>query len=270
VSEEWSGAGDPPSIDTSRPSVARVYDYLLGGKQHFAADRRAAEVVLGPLPEARLLALATREHLRRAVRHLVGELGIDQIVDLGSGLPSTGNVHEIAHEIDREVRVLYVDRDPMVLSHARALLDNVSNTAVLSADVRDPAAVLASEQARALIDPTRPFAVLASGILQHLKDPDAAATAAAVVERLPSGSYFMVNHFLDDDERRAKEMEEGFRHGGAGTFRFRTWDELRRYFDGLEMVEPGLVYADDWHPDQLVDRKNPVRTLYAAGLGRKP
>lgn len=270
MGEEWSGAGDPPPIDVTRPSVARVYDYLLGGKQHFAADRRAAEVVLRPLPEARLLARATRDHLRRAVRYLVGEAGIDQLVDLGSGLPSSGNVHEVAHEIDRTVRVLYVDRDPMVLSHARALLDNEPLTAVLGADVRDPAAVLGTEQARGLIDPDRPLAVLASGILQHLDDPDAAATAAAVVELLPAGSYFMVGHFLDDDEPRAREMQEGFRNGGAGTFRFRTWEELRGYFTGLEMVAPGLVLADDWHPDATTDPANPVRTLYAAGLGRKP
>jgi S-adenosyl methyltransferase len=269
VSDEWSGAGDPPPIDTTRPSVARVYDYLLGGKQHFVADRRAAEVVLRPLPEARLLARATRDHLRRAVRFLVGEIGIDQIVDLGSGLPSAGNVHEVAHEIDPTVRVLYVDRDPMVLSHARALLDNVPLTAVLGADVRDPAAILGSEQARALIDPARPLAVLASGILQHLKDPDATATAAEFVDRLRPGSYFMVSHFLDDDEPRAKEMEEGFRNGGAGTYRFRTWEELRGYFAGLEMVAPGLVLADDWHPDGATDPASPVRTLYAAGLGRK-
>jgi O-methyltransferase involved in polyketide biosynthesis len=270
VSEEWSGAGDPPPIDVTRPAVARVVDYLLGGKQHFAADRRAAEVVLGPLPEARELARATRDHLRRAVRYLVADVGIRQIVDLGSGLPTTGNVHEVAHLIDPEVRVLYVDRDPMVLSHARALLDNVSNAAVLGADVRDPAAVLDHEMTRGLIDPARPMAVLASGILQHLKDADAASTAAAIVERLSPGSYFMVNHFLDDDEPRAREMEEAFRNGGAGRFRFRKWAELRGYFTGLEMVEPGLVYADDWHPDELTKPDDSVHTLYAAGLGRKP
>ena len=269
MDEEWSGAGDPPSVDVNHPSVARVFDYLLGGKLHFAADRRAAEVVLGPLPEARRLAVDTRDHLRRAVRHLVGTAGVRQLVDLGSGLPSSGNVHEIAHRIDPGVRVLYVDRDPMVLSHARALLDAEPLTAVLGADVRDPAAILGDEQTRRLIDLDEPFAVLASGILQHLKDDDAARTAAAIVELLPVGSYFMVSHFLDDGEPRAREMEQGFRNGGAGTFRFRTWEELRSFFGGLEMVEPGLCYAGEWHPDELTDRASPVRRLYAAGLGRK-
>jgi hypothetical protein len=270
VSEEWSGAGDPPPVDVNHPSVARVFDYLLGGKLHFAVDRRAAEVVLGPLPEARRLAMDTRDHLRRAVRHLVGPAGVHQLVDLGSGLPSSGNVHEIAHRVDPGVRVLYVDRDPMVLSHARALLDAEPLTGVLGADVRDPAAILRAELTRQLIDVDEPFAVLASGILQHLKDEDAARTAAAIIELLPSGSYFMISHFLDDGEPRAKEMEQGFRNGGAGTFRFRTWVELRSYFAGLEMVEPGLCYAAEWHPDEHTDRESPVRRLYAAGLGRKP
>jgi O-methyltransferase involved in polyketide biosynthesis len=270
VSEEWSGAGDPPAVDVTRPSVARVFDYLLGGKLHFEADRRAAEIVLGPLPEARGLAVDTRDCLRRAVRHLVGVAGVRQLVDLGSGLPSSGNAHEIAHRVDPGVRVLYVDRDPMVLSHARALLDAEPLAAVLDADVRDPVAVLRAEQTRRLIDLDEPFAVLASGILQHLDDDDASRTAAAIVELLPSGSYFMVGHFLDDGEPRAKEMEQGFRNGGAGTFRFRTWVELRSYFDGLDMVEPGLCYAAEWHPDEQTDRNSPVRRLYAAGLGRKP
>jgi O-methyltransferase involved in polyketide biosynthesis len=270
VDEQWAGAGDPPLVDVDHPAVARVVDYLLGGKQHFAADRRAAEFVLGPMPEARRLAIDTRDQLRRAVRWLVGTAGIRQLVDLGSGLPSSGNVHEVAHAIDPDVRVLYVDRDPMVLSHARALLDNVANTAVLEADVRDPAAIFRHDVARGLIDVGQPFAVLASGILQHLKDEDAANTAAAVVELLPSGSYFMVNHFLDDGEPRAAEIEQGFRNGGAGTFRFRTWDEVRGYFRGLEMVEPGLVHAVDWHPDAGTGRDSPVRRLHAAGLGRKP
>jgi hypothetical protein len=270
VSEDWSGAGDPPKVDTTRPSVARVYDYLLGGKQHFAADRRAAEVVLGPLPEARRLVEESRDQLRRAVRHLVGTLGIRQLVDLGSGLPTSGNVHEVAHRIDPDVRVLYVDRDPMVLSHARALLDTEPLTDVLGADVRDPAAILRDERTRRLIDLDEPFAVLASGILQHLKDDDATRTAAAVVDLLPTGCYFMVSHFLDDGEPRAKEMEQGFRNGGAGTFRFRTWTELRAFFTGLELVEPGLCRSVDWHPDEHTDRTSPVRSLFAAGLGRKP
>jgi S-adenosyl methyltransferase len=270
VSEDWSGAGDPPLVDVTHPSVARIFDYLLGGKLHFAADRRAAEVVLGPLPETRTLAVESRNLLRRAVRHLVGPAGVHQLLDLGSGLPTSGNVHEIAHRVDPDVRVLYVDRDPMVLSHARALLDAEPLTAVLGADVRDPAAILSDELTRQLIDVDEPFAVLASGILQHLKDDDAARTAAAIVDLLPSGSYFMISHFLDDGEPRAKEMEQGFRNGGGGRFRFRTWVELRAFFAGLDMVEPGLCYAADWHPDEHTDRESPVRRLYVAGLGRKP
>jgi hypothetical protein len=266
VAERWMGAGEPPQVDRHRPSNARVFDYLLGGRHNFEADRSAAAIVLEPLPELRRLVRDTRDQLRRAVRHLV-EAGIDQIVDLGSGLPASGNVHEVAHRIDPEVRVLYVDHDPMVLTHARALLGGETRAAAVQADVRDPAAVLDHPDARGLIDPGRPMAVLASGILHHLDDADAAATTAAVVERLSPGSYLMINHMLDDAEPRAKEMEKAFVRGDLGVCRFRTWTELHALFAGLELVEPGLVYADDWLPDAPVRAHSPVRRLCAAGLG---
>jgi hypothetical protein len=266
MAERWTGAGEPPQVDRHRPSNARVFDYLLGGRHNFEADRRAAAIVLEPLPELRRLVRDTRDQLRRAVRHLV-EAGIDQIVDLGSGLPASGNVHEVAHRIDPDVRVLYVDHDPMVLTHARALLGGETRAAAVQADVRDPAAALDHPDARGLIDPDRPMAVLASGILHHLDDADAAATTAGLVERLSPGSYLMINHMLDDDEPRAKEMEKAFVRGDLGVCRFRTWDELHALFAGLELVEPGLVYADDWHPDAPVRAHSPVRRLCAAGLG---
>jgi hypothetical protein len=269
VTQPWTGAGEPPLVDTTRPAVARVYDYLLGGRHNFAADRRAAAIVLEPLPELRRLARDTRDQLRRAVRYLVAEAGIDQLVDLGSGLPTTGNVHEVAHRIDPGVRVLYVDHDPMVLSHARALLTDETRTAALLADARDPGAILDHPEALRLIDPNRPFAVLASGILHHLDDADAAKTTAEIVERLSPGSYLMINHMLDDDEPRAKEMERAFVRGELGVCRFRTWTELRAFFTGLELVDPGLVPAAEWHPDGPTDADDPVRTLCAAGLGRR-
>jgi S-adenosyl methyltransferase len=269
VAQRWSGAGEPPQVDRHRPSNARVFDYLLGGRHNFEADRRAAAIVLEPLPELRRLVRDTRDQLRRAVRHLV-EAGVDQLVDLGSGLPASGNVHEVAHRIDPAVRVLYVDHDPMVLTHARALLGDETRTAAIEADVRDPGAVFDHPEARELIDPDRPVAVLASGILHHLEDDEAAATVAAIVERLAPGSYLMINHMLDDDEPRAKEMERAFTRGDLGVCRFRTWTELRAFFAGLELVDPGLVHADDWHPDAPVRAPSPVRGLCAAGLGRRP
>jgi hypothetical protein len=268
VADRWTGAGDAPQVDRHRASNARVFDYLLGGRHNFEADRRAAALVLETLPELRRLVRDTRDQLRRAVRHLV-EAGVDQLVDLGSGLPVSGNVHEIAHRVDPEVRVLYVDHDPMVLSHAHALLGDETRTAAVLGDIRDPGAILDDPTARRLIDPGRPMAVLASGILHHFEDDEAAATVAAIVERLSPGSYLMINHMLDDDEPRAKEMERAFIRGDLGVCRFRTWTELQAFFAGLEMIDPGLVHADDWHPDSPIRTPSPVRRLCAAGLGRR-
>ena len=216
-----------------RPSISRVYDYILGGKENFEIDRRAATALFDAVPETRQIAKDNRNQLRRTVRYLVGEAGIDQIIDFGSGLPTAGNVHEVAHEVNPAVHVAYVDIDPVVLAHGRA--------------------------------------VLTSGILHHLSDAeDPWAVADRIKARLGRGCYLMVSNFLDDDEPRAKELEAAFLEGGLGTGRFRTWAEQQRFFDGLEMVEPGLVYANDWHPDELTPTASPVHTLYAVGIGRKP
>jgi hypothetical protein len=257
-------------VDVNTASVARVHDYLLGGKLHFAADRVVGDILLSVLPGTAQLARDGRDLLRRAVRHLVRDAGVTQFVDLGSGLPTVGNVHEIAQQIDPDARVLYVDRDPMALTHARALLGNERTTAVLDADVRDPAAILQHPITRELIDSARPIAVLASGILHYLDDEEASAAAAAVVAALPPGSYFMISHLLANDDPRAREAEQAARWTGLGPFRFRTREHLLRFLDGLELVDPGLVHAVDWHPDPLTTPDSPMREFYAAGLGRKP
>jgi hypothetical protein len=166
--------------------------------------------------------------------------------------------------------VVYVDIDPVVLAHGRALLDSHDTTAVITADLRDPDSIFAHPEVQRLIDPSQPFAILVSGILHHLSDDeDPFAVAAALRARLPIGGYLLATNFLDDDEPRAKRLERGFLDGGLGTGRFRTWAELRRFFEGLEMVEPGLVYANDWHPDASTPTDSPVHTLYAGGIGRK-
>lgn len=259
-----------PDIDLSRPSIARVYDYVLGGKEHFEADRRAADNFLGVVPEAAQIAKDNRNFLRRAVRYLVAEAGIGQIIDIGSGLPSSGNVHEIAHKVDPAVRVVYVDNDPIVLAHGRALLSNGDTTTVITADIRQPESIFNSPATRELIDYDQPVAVLASGILHHLaEDEDPYGLTAEIKDQLVAGSYLLATNFLDDDEQRARDLERAFLEGGLGTGRFRTWAEHRRFFDGLEMVEPGLVYANDWRPDDLTPTDSPVHTLYAGGIGRQ-
>ncbi|WP_232664627.1 SAM-dependent methyltransferase [Pseudonocardia sp. TRM90224] len=259
-----------PEIDLTRASNARVYDYVLGGKDHFEVDRRAAEAMYRVVPETPLIARDNRLQQHRAVSYLVREAGIRQIIDLGSGLPAVGNVHEVAHEIDPQVRVVYVDNDPMVLAHGRAMLANDETTAVIAADVRDVEAVFAAPDTIKLIDLAEPFAVIASSLLHYLDDDEAATTAAAIRERLTPGSYLMLGNFLDDDEDRAKELERAFMEGDLGGGRFRSWGELQSFFDGLEMVEPGLVYANDWRPDEETPEDSPVHTLYAVGMAQKP
>lgn len=264
-------AAAPPDVDLTKPSIARVYDYVLGGKGHFEIDRRAANAFLNVVPQAAQIAKDNRNFLRRGVRYIVGEAGIRQIIDIGSGLPTEGNVHEIAHKIDPTVRVVYVDKDPIVLAHGRALLSNDITTTVITADLRTPESIFDHPVTREYIDYGEPFAVLTAGILHHLSDKeDPDAVTAAIRDRLCRGGYLLASNFLDDDEPRAKELERAFLEGGLGTGRFRTWAELRRFFEGLEMVEPGLVYANDWRPDELTPTDSPVHTLYAGGIGRKP
>ncbi len=273
----WAAAHDgvdhvalPPEVDLSKPSIARFYDYVLGGKENFEVDRRAADAIYTAVPETSQLAKDNRNHLRRAVRYLVAEAGIRQIIDIGSGLPTVGNVHEIAHEITPTVRVVYVDNDPVVQAYGRALLSNESTTTMITADVRDPESIFENPETRALIDYREPYAVLAASILHHLDDgEDPYGLTAAIRDRLRAGCYLLVSNFLDDDEPRAKELQRAFLKGGLGTGRFRTWSEQRRFFEGLEMVEPGLVYANDWRPDDLTPTESPVHTLYAGGIGRK-
>ena len=276
-SPDWMSVGSgedrpaPVGVDVSKPSVARVYDYVLGGKDHFEVDRRAAESFLRVLPESPLLARDNRDFLRRGVRYLIAEAGIRQIIDIGSGLPTAGNVHELAHELDPSVRVVYVDNDPIVLAHGRALLADNKRTTVITADIRMPDSIFDHPTTGQFIDAREPFAVLAAGILHHLSDEEKPEqVAAAIRKRLPAGGYLLVANFLDAGETRARELERGFLEGGLGTGRFRTLDEQLRYFDGLDMVEPGFVYANDWRPDLRTPANSPVRTLYAGGIGRKP
>lgn len=270
LAAEWSGAGDPPLVDVTVPTIARVYDVLLGGKQNFAADRAAADVILQTLPDAPRLAGENRDLLRRAVRYLAGEAGIRQFIDLGSGLPTNGgNVHDVAHRMDPTARVLYVDRDPMVLTHARAVLGHGPTVAVLDADARDPAAVLDHPLTQGFLDPERPVAVLAAGLLQHFTDAEARSAAATIVDRLPRGGYLMMSNYLDDDEPRAVELEQAMERLDIGVFRFRTWTEQQRLLEGLELVAPGLDYANDWRADERTATDSPVHTLCAGAVGRK-
>jgi S-adenosyl methyltransferase len=273
VPEVLDGDGDaqtPPDVDVSRPSIARVYDFLLGGKENLDVDRRAANRFLNVVPEAAQIAKDNREFLRRGLRFLVDEAGIRQVIDVGSGLPTAGNVHELAHEFAADVRVVYVDNDPVVLAHGHALLDHDEITTIVRADLRKPDTIFEHPDARKLIDFSQPFAILLGGILHHLYDKeDPYGATAQIVERLVPGSYLLISNFLDDDEPRAKAAERAFMDSGLRRGRFRTWSEQRRFFEGLELVEPGFVYVNDWRPDERTSTDEAVRTLHAGGIGRK-
>jgi hypothetical protein len=277
---EWVNGGGqvPVEIDVTVPSVARGYDYALGGKNNFESDRVAGEALFAAVPGMQALASANRSFLRRGVRYLVEEAGLRQLIDVGSGLPTAGNVHEVAHEIDPSVRVLYADIDPIVLAHGRALLAANDTTTVIQADAGDPRSILDAPETRELIDLDKPFGVLLSGILHHLPDErDPVGVTQVFKDAMPPGSYMLVSNFLDDDsgDPHPKEAERALT-SGFGTGRFRTWEEQRPFLAGLDLIEPGFVYANEWRPDGTaqgvvtLEEMNAWTTYYAAGIGRKP
>ncbi|WP_331771626.1 SAM-dependent methyltransferase (plasmid) [Embleya sp. NBC_00888] len=263
---EWSARG----VDVSMPSIARVYDAALGGKDNFAVDRAVADRLLSVVPGARECALSNRAILARGVRFLV-EQGIDQFIDLGSGLPSAENTHQIAQRHQPLSSVVYVDIDPIVLAHGRALLAENSRTRVVTADARDPKAVLALPVVRELIDLDRPVGLLMVAIVHHLEDDeDPAGIVRAYLDQLPSGSYLFLTHFWANGTPEAAVIEEVL-HSAHNTGRFRSREEIAGFFDGLDLVEPGLVNLPLWRPEERVPDPLPVSgTLLLGGIARKP
>ncbi len=264
--------GGRAAIDFSEPHLARVYDYLLGGKDNFAADREVGDRIIASLPAIRAGVLAQRAVLRRVVRFLVGECGIRQLLDIGAGLPTAENVHQIARRIDPATRVVYVDNDPIVLTHARALLAGDDATTVAGGDLRRPASILANPAVRAHLDWSRPVGLLLCGILHHILDEERPAELTAeLVAALPPGSHVFIHHLLDSGDPAVAQVQEAMRASlGRGTFR--TREQVLGLFTGLELVDPGLVLVPDWRPDRDTPRasSNPVLRLACAGVGRKP
>ncbi|MFB9235844.1 SAM-dependent methyltransferase [Plantactinospora siamensis] len=269
--------GVPPGVDTSRPSIARVYDYYLGGKDNFAVDREAAEMALRVTPDGAEAGRACRAFLRRSVRYLAAEAGVRQFLDLGSGLPTQGNVHEVAQRVDPAARVVYVDNDPMALAHGRALLADSRTTAVVGADVREPDEILNNPDVRRMIDRDLPVGLLLLAILHHLHDhEDPGGVVRRLVAAVPSGSYLAISHFTDpgaahpEVSRRTREVEKVF-NATLGTGRWRSPEEIMSFFDGLEMVSPGLVPLAEWRPDaeETAGQTDTYYTIFG-GVARKP
>jgi hypothetical protein len=270
-------ADDPTTrINTGVPNPARIYDYLLGGKDNFPADREVADQVLAIAPVAREVVEDNRAFLRRAVRHLAGEAGIRQFIDLGSGLPTQGNVHEVAQAVAPDARVVYVDNDAMVVAHSRALLAG-DNTVAIEADLRQPEAVLGHPEVRELIDFGQPVALLLMAILHFVPDDqDPYGIVARFRDALPAGSHLAISHGTRDIPARPDMSPEAMAEMGAKVERLyqltttslvtRTRAQVERFFDGFELLEPGVVEIQRWRPDGEAPR---LPGGFYGGVGRK-
>jgi hypothetical protein len=261
-------AGEPLSFDTSVAHSARMYDYWLGGKDNYAADREAAELALEANPNILSGVRANRAFLRRAVQYLAGEAGIRQFLDIGTGLPTNENTHEVAQSIAPESRVVYVDSDPIVLAHARALLTSSPEgaTAYIEADARDTAAIVA--QAARTLDFSEPVAVMMLLVLQYIPDTDhPGEVVSALMGAMPAGSYLTISDTAADiDSQRGASVAERLNtRMGPARLTMRSREQIAAFFDGLDMVDPGLVPLPQWRalfdPGQLINAY--------AGMGRK-
>ena len=270
--EGGAGAGDTagkqPVIDTSTAHPARVYDYWLGGKDNFAADREAGELALQAYPQLAEAVQSNRAFLARAVRYLTGA-GVRQFLDIGTGIPAANNTHQVAQREAPDSKIVYVDNDPIVLLHARALLKSTPQGACdyLQADLRDPETILA--QAARTLDFGQPVALMLLTILQFVPDSgDPYALVARLLAPLPSGSYLVISHPTDDFNPNRGESIRRYNERVADQATLRGRDETARFFDGLELVEPGVVTSSKWRPDSDLDSARHSSTW--CGVARKP
>ena len=262
----------PPEINTNVPQSARVYDYWLGGKDHFPADRALGDAIAGALPTIRTQVRAQRAFLGRAVRYLTRDAGIRQYLDIGTGIPSAGNVHDVAQEIASESRVLYVDNDPIVLAHARALMAGTAEgpVAFIQADLREPEAILSDPAVAGTLDLAQPVGLVLIGVMHHLRDDDdPRRIVATLVDALAPGSYLVLSQSTPDfDPDAMRALAAASEQGGIANVP-RSLADTEPFFAGLELVEPGLVPMATWRPDPGAEQD--PRSVYAyGGVARKP
>ncbi|MET9346307.1 SAM-dependent methyltransferase [Streptomyces termitum] len=262
----------PPGIDISVPSVSRMYDFYLGGSHNFEVDREAARKAMEFLPGLPKIMQANRAFMRRAVRY-AADNDVTQFLDIGSGIPTFGNVHEVARAADPAARVVYVDHDPVAVAHSRAVLDGVDGTGVVAADLRRPADILHSAEVRALLDPDRPVALLLVAVLHFLEDADRPYEAVAeLLDALAPGSLLVLTHAsyegIPVDAERASGTVDVYRSTRSPLV-MRTAEEIGRFFEGTETVEPGLVPMPHWRPDSPAEEEDPYAFSGYAGVGRK-
>jgi hypothetical protein len=258
-----------PEIDATVPNSARIWNYWLGGKDNYPVDREAGDDYRAIYPEIVDVARASRQFLARAVRYLAGEAQLRQFLDIGTGLPTADNTHEIAQRVAPEARVVYVDNDPVVLAHARALLTSSrqGGTAYIDADLRDPETILAA--AARTLDFTQPIGLMLLGIVGHIDDDDQArAIVRRLLDALPSGSYLTLCEGTNDLYQSGVEAQRLYNQSGAMPYRLRSAKQIAGFFEDLELVEPGVVSCPRWRPDPGTPL--PPEMDQVAGVGRKP
>jgi SAM-dependent methyltransferase len=252
-----------------RLDAGRIYNYLLGGKDNYEWDRQAAGQLLAVVPGARAAAWANRRFLGRAVRFLVQDAGIGQFIDIGAGLPAPGNVHQVAHELDPRARVAYVDNDPVVVSHARALLCTAPGVCAVEGDLRDPAGIVGHPGLRAAIDLDKPVAIVLGAVLHHVPDEDSPdKLVGMLMAAVAPGSYLVISHATSEDigAEAAGQVRELYARASAPAV-FRSRAEVAGFFEGLELVPPGIGSVAAWHTDRLSAESG--RTIVVGGVGRK-
>ncbi|GAA2721797.1 SAM-dependent methyltransferase [Actinocorallia aurantiaca] len=260
-------ADTEPVIDRSVPHSARIWNYFLGGKDHYPVDAKAGDAYLAAFPGIADVAREGRHFLGRAVRYLVQEEGVGQFLDVGTGLPTVDNTHELAQRADPSARIVYVDNDPLVLSHARALLTSTAEGATdfVDADLHEPASIL--ERAWKTLDPGRPVALTLMGVMGHVSDDEEAhALVAELLAGLPPGS-FLALYDGHDENAALNEAQQGYDDTGAVPYRLRSKARLEAFFSGLETVEPGIVPCPLWRPEADLGELSESPTL--CGVGRK-
>ncbi|MDH2427716.1 SAM-dependent methyltransferase [Sphaerisporangium sp. TRM90804] len=259
----------PEGVDPNTPSAARIYDYALGGKDNYAADRAVAEKVFAMAPEMPVMARQNREFLGRAVRYLAAEAGVRQFLDIGSGLPTQQNVHQVVEEAAPGSSVVYVDYDPIVVAHGAALIGTRDDVAFVRGDLRELDAVLAAPDLRRLIDFDRPVAVLMVAVLHFVPDGDKPyEVVSRLRELMAPGSYLAVSHVTPDPhpEETAELAAVSTRAGAPWIARSRA--EIMRFLDGFDLVEPGLVTPPEWRPG-IARRVDPAKMWVLSGVGRR-
>ncbi|GAA1967680.1 SAM-dependent methyltransferase [Catenulispora subtropica] len=265
MTEEWV----PAEVDVNRPSIARIYDYHLGGTHNFPADREAAAQVVASMPELPAVLRVNRDFLGRCVQYLADQ-GIRYFLDLGSGIPTNGNVHEIAQAVDPSARVVYVDNDPTAVIHARKLLAGNDRVAVLNADLREPKAILDDPEVKRLLllDLDEPIAILMSAVLHFVPDDtEAEALVAAYRDAMPPGSFLAISHGADtsEDAERIDTAVQTYTRAVA-PLKLRTKQQVGAFLTGLEIVEPGVVHCSEWRQAAPEGQQLPQ----ICGVGRKP